>query len=140
MKHRLFHTLVLSGAALVGGCASTANTPTAHPQGPSGHAALPPTGAEPPAPSAQAAEPAPGPAQSTPDAPAAAQRTDAPASPEELRAMVTDARACGDVAWPTTKSASAFPRERVSVNGRSYQCIARHVRRTPQCCAEAPAP
>ena len=123
MNHRLFHTLVLSGVALVEGCASM--TPPA--------AAAPPQAAPTAAPTAAAA-----PAPSTTAAPAQAEAPVAPAlSADEVRGAVADARACSP-GWPTTKSASLYPPRPVVLNGRTFSCVVRPDRAT-QCCLPEPA-
>lgn len=110
MNHRLFHTLVLSGAALVEACASAPAPAAAAPEA-----------------TAQPAEPA-----------GTAAPADAAPSADEVHAMVADARAC-EPGWPTTKSASLYPPQRVALNGRTYACVVRPDRAT-QCCLREPAP
>lgn len=122
MNHRLFHTLVLSGVALVEGCAS-APPPAAAAPTQTAQAAAPTTTAEP----APSAEPAP-----------TAVPVAAAPSADEVRAILADARACSP-GWPTTKSANLYPPRNVALNGRTYACVVRPDRDT-QCCERAPAP
>lgn len=125
MNHRLFHTLVLSGVALVEGCASTPPPPAAAPTQ-SAQATAPTTPAE-PAPTTTAEPP-----------PVAAAPVAAAPSADEVRAILADARACSP-GWPTTKSANLYPPRNVALNGRTYACVVRPDRDT-QCCERAPAP
>ena len=131
MNHRLFHTLVLSGAALVEGCA-TASAPAAElsPAAESSPASARSTpsqsapDAAPAAPSSQSANP-----------PVAAGQPD-PGDPA-LEAMIADVRACNEVGWPTTKSASMYYRS-VMRAGRQYFCAndqsQARFRDLPRCC------
>lgn len=123
MNHRLFHTLVLSGVALVEGCASVPPPPAAAPTQ-TAQTTSPTTAAE-PAPTTTAE-----PAQAA--APVAASP-----SADEVRAILADGRACSP-GWPTTKGASLTPPRPVALNGRTYGCITRPERGT-QCCLQEPA-
>jgi hypothetical protein len=122
MNHRLFHTLVLSGVALVEGCASAPPPPAAAPTQ-TAQATAPTIPAE----TAQAA-----PAETAPTAPAETAPT-----ADEVRAILADGRACSP-GWPTTKSASLTPPRPVVLNGHAYACISRYDRPT-QCCLREPA-
>lgn len=123
MNHRLFHTLVLSGVALVEGCASAPPPPAAAPTQ-TAQATAPTIPAE----TAQAA-----PAETAPNAPA-----ETAPNADEVRAILADGRACSP-GWPTTKSANLYPPRNVALNGRTYACVVRPDRDT-QCCERAPAP
>lgn len=118
MKHRLFHALVISGAALVEGCASAAYGR-----------------AEPGSVDLAEATPPAAPTEASPDGGPTAGGVD-----DEVRAMVADARACSEVGWATTKSASARPWQTLSFEGRRYSCLPEDLHRTPRCCAHEPAP
>lgn len=126
MKHKLFHTLVLSGVALVEGCATAPhNAPAAAPSpATAGHSHA--------APSPEAAAPA---ESATPSEVSASER---PPTPEAVRAMVADARSCADVGWSTTKSASSMPKSRVVHNNQVYWCLPEFLNRSPRCCAAVP--
>ncbi|MFO0628200.1 MAG: hypothetical protein U0325_21685 [Polyangiales bacterium] len=119
-RHRLFHTLVLSGAALAGGCATTPAPP-------------PPA----PPPRDTAATSAAG------DARGGEVRDELPTDEAAVVAMLRDARVCGEVGWPTTKSASALMRSVMRAE-RQYFCLlpqgmARYPGR-PRCCELLPQP
>ncbi|MFO0628198.1 MAG: hypothetical protein U0325_21675 [Polyangiales bacterium] len=116
MHHRLFHTLVLSSASLIVGCAS-APRPAA-----TTVASTAPAQAEAPAPAPTTA-PAVAEAPAPDDTPAPAPRRDVSAlSAEELQTVLRDVRTCSP-GWPTTKGASLFPPQAVSRNGHTYACV-----------------
>lgn len=130
MKHKLFHTLVLSGVALVEGCATAPHAAPAAVPGPThaGHGHAAPA----PAPTAEASAPV------EPTAPTEVAANDRPPTPEAVRAMVADARSCADVGWSTTKSASSMPKSRVEHNNQVYWCLPEFLNRSPRCCAALP--
>lgn len=119
MNHRLFHTLVLSGVALVEGCASAPPPPAAAPTQ-TAQATAPTTAAE-----------------TAPTATAETAPLAAAPNADEVRAILADGRACSP-GWPTTKGASLTPPRPVALNGRTYGCITRPERGT-QCCLREPA-
>ena len=123
MSQRLFHTLVLSSAAIIEGCA-TAPPPQS--------AAAPPATA--PATTAPTVATADAPAEPAPER----VRSLSERSEAEVRAMVADARAC-EPGWPTTKSANLYPPQTVTLNGRTYACVLRPDRPN-DCCALAATP
>jgi len=143
MKHKLFHTLVLSSAALLEGCASTPPAPVATPQG-TQHAHTDPA----PTPAATPVADAPAETSTSLGPLASGQniRVDANTAPSivaSVRAMVADARACSEVGWATTKSASATSKQHVELEGRAYWCLPEGLQRSPRCCLAAngePAP
>jgi hypothetical protein len=126
MKHKLFHTLVLSGVALVEGCATAPHNAPAAAPAPT-HAGHSHTAS--PAEAATPSEPA------TRSEVAASER---PPTPEAVRAMVADARSCADVGWATTKSASSVQKSRVVHNDQVYWCLPEDLNRSPRCCAAVP--
>ncbi|MBL8600787.1 MAG: hypothetical protein JNK72_02590 [Myxococcales bacterium] len=129
MKHKLFHTLVLSGAALVEGCASTPHQTAVASSAPGSRETHD-----------HAQRPAGTPAAEAPAGTATPTAATAPPveSPEAVRAMVADARSCNEVGWATTKSAGLLPKTRVVHEGQAYWCLAASLQRTPRCCAEVP--
>lgn len=126
MKHKLFHTLVLSGVALVEGCATAPhNAPAAAPA---------PTHAG----HSHTASPAEAAAPSEPATRSEVAASERPPTPEAVRAMVADARSCADVGWATTKSASSVQKSRVVHNDQVYWCLPEDLNRSPRCCAAVP--
>lgn len=133
MKHKLFHTLVLSGVALVEGCAST---PIA-PRTPGNESSEAPTSNE-----ITAAEPTNtrvAAASSAADAaPPHTGETTVVAQPtaDPVREMVADARSCSELGWVTTKTQTlALPDATIVIVGDTkYACRPRSTNQVPRCC------
>lgn len=127
MSHRLFQTLVISSAALIEACA----TPRAQAPSPPTPTATSPVGAEPASETATVAAPmSPAPSPGS-------EGSEIPTDEAAIAAMLRDARVCGEVGWPTTKSASAHMRSVVR-GEQQYFCLlpqgmARYPGR-PRCC------
>lgn len=127
MSHRLFQSLVLSSAALVEACATPRASAPASPA---------PTGTSPVA-AAPPSEPATVVAPVTAAPNPGDEGAGLPTDEASVVAMLRDARVCGEVGWPTTKSASALMRSVVR-GEQQYFCLlpqgmARYPGR-PRCC------
>ncbi|MBL8678112.1 MAG: hypothetical protein JNK05_03060 [Myxococcales bacterium] len=133
--HKLFHTLVVSGAALVQGCAST-QVAAAQPVETARAERSPSVAAT--SPSAANAAASPTNTVSPPVEPRAATPA---ATPGSVQALVADARSCADVGWHTTKSAHMWIEraQTVTVEGHTYSCLPEEANRTPRCCRQDPA-
>lgn len=133
MSHRLFHTLVLSSAVLVEACAAREPVATQQPV----TATSGSDSATAPAPESRVAAAAP-----TTPAPESGTTTnahsrEAPTADPVIAAALANARACGDVGWPTTKSASLHAPSPAN-DPRQFICLTADGQRrhpnTPRCC------
>lgn len=144
MNHKLFHTLVLSGVALVEGCASTQGTTREVSNGSSTPATNESSASST---SGSSASPTNNVATTTGtgDQVAAPQNTAPPtggggaranATADEVRAMVADARSCRELGWATTKSQTLTIPDAtiVTVEGTQYACRPRSTNQAPRCC------
>lgn len=122
MNHRLFHTLVLTSAVLLEGCASR-------------EATAPRQAEAPPSSSGASASPA---VASTAATSVVTPETPAPPPRDERDAAIATARACGEVGWPTTKG-SAIHYSAVMRGARQYLCMhespSTRYPNLPRCCA-----